>query len=494
MKKLILLLILFISTFSFSQSQTRDVVYLKNGSIIKGTITEMNPSENLKIKTGDGSLFVYKMSEILKMEKEEFSSPNVNTNNNINNNNINNNVEGLSESKAKEVINALFTNKDLSESIKVVGVSEWSSELRKESSEFRFIAGKVKLNVLNYGKWKVQHASTTFKFKRIDGEWYIKDISANFSGYGYVPYGRWVRGIYEKVSEVKTKSQIKATTQNNIKKLENAGDYKQADISELVLKPIYLKADNVPLFENSSNRFSVKKLPKNCNECRNDNITSIENTVNKAVQSTNRYSSINEDDFKSSSNNAKFTIYVSQITNKHKGVKENGADKGFSCSIKYGVSLRANFTSPQEITVKDTKSNTATSSIWKVYSNKESAFNGALIELENQIKQLIFRYEPLALSVKAIELDEKGNPEYLVLNEANNLFDKKKVNFYIIESSSLSVNNNKFSASNILGEVTYKKSDFPNEIKMKIKKSKLKKALKEYIGKESELIGMSNSK
>ena len=43
MKKLILLFTIFISSFAFSQTQTRDVVYLKNGSIIKGQIKEMNP-------------------------------------------------------------------------------------------------------------------------------------------------------------------------------------------------------------------------------------------------------------------------------------------------------------------------------------------------------------------------------------------------------------------------------------------------------------------
>ena len=49
----------------------RDVVYLKNGSIIKGMVIEQIPTESLKIKTSDGSLFVYKMEEVLKIVKEE---------------------------------------------------------------------------------------------------------------------------------------------------------------------------------------------------------------------------------------------------------------------------------------------------------------------------------------------------------------------------------------------------------------------------------------
>jgi len=48
-----------------------DVVYLKNGSIIKGLIMEQIPNESLKIQTSDGSLFVYKMEEVVKITKEE---------------------------------------------------------------------------------------------------------------------------------------------------------------------------------------------------------------------------------------------------------------------------------------------------------------------------------------------------------------------------------------------------------------------------------------
>lgn len=44
--------------------QTPNQVYLKNGSIIKGTIVEMDPLNVIKIQTSDGSLFVFQMAEI----------------------------------------------------------------------------------------------------------------------------------------------------------------------------------------------------------------------------------------------------------------------------------------------------------------------------------------------------------------------------------------------------------------------------------------------
>ena len=56
--------------FGARAEELQDVVYLKNGSIIRGTIIEQVPNESLKILTGDGSIFVYEMSQIQKMTKE----------------------------------------------------------------------------------------------------------------------------------------------------------------------------------------------------------------------------------------------------------------------------------------------------------------------------------------------------------------------------------------------------------------------------------------
>lgn len=52
------------------QKEKEDVVYLKNGSIIRGQVIEMKPNESIKIQTRDGSVFVYSMNEVLKMDKE----------------------------------------------------------------------------------------------------------------------------------------------------------------------------------------------------------------------------------------------------------------------------------------------------------------------------------------------------------------------------------------------------------------------------------------
>lgn len=78
----ILFLSLFISSLCYAQSQTTDVVYLKNGSIIRGMIIEQVPNKSLKIKTADGSVFVYSISDVEKMTKEESITAKKNFSNN----------------------------------------------------------------------------------------------------------------------------------------------------------------------------------------------------------------------------------------------------------------------------------------------------------------------------------------------------------------------------------------------------------------------------
>ena len=70
-KYLALLLFALITTLSFGQSNYQDVIYLKNGSIIRGVIIEQVPNKSIKIETADRSVFVYQIDEIEKIAKEE---------------------------------------------------------------------------------------------------------------------------------------------------------------------------------------------------------------------------------------------------------------------------------------------------------------------------------------------------------------------------------------------------------------------------------------
>jgi hypothetical protein len=48
----------------------QDVVYLEDGSVIRGTIIEQIPGESLQIQTRDGSVFVFRMEEVARITRE----------------------------------------------------------------------------------------------------------------------------------------------------------------------------------------------------------------------------------------------------------------------------------------------------------------------------------------------------------------------------------------------------------------------------------------
>ncbi len=60
-------LILFAIFGFIGTALAEDVVYLKDGSVIHGTITEEVPGKTIKIETNDGNIFVYKVKAIDKI-------------------------------------------------------------------------------------------------------------------------------------------------------------------------------------------------------------------------------------------------------------------------------------------------------------------------------------------------------------------------------------------------------------------------------------------
>ena len=65
-----LLAIMFLTAIAVQAQEQQEVVYLKNGSIVRGVIIEQIPNASLKIQTADGSIFAYKMEEVEKITKE----------------------------------------------------------------------------------------------------------------------------------------------------------------------------------------------------------------------------------------------------------------------------------------------------------------------------------------------------------------------------------------------------------------------------------------
>ena len=72
MKRVVLFLVCLMGmNFTFAQSNLQDVVYLKNGSIIRGDIIEMVPGEMVKIMTSDGSVFVHNFAGCGEVHQRE---------------------------------------------------------------------------------------------------------------------------------------------------------------------------------------------------------------------------------------------------------------------------------------------------------------------------------------------------------------------------------------------------------------------------------------
>lgn len=74
MKRIFVSVFALIATIGLAMGAS-DVIYLKNGSVIKGDIVEQVPGKSLKVKTSDGSLFVCAFDDVERITKEEESHP-----------------------------------------------------------------------------------------------------------------------------------------------------------------------------------------------------------------------------------------------------------------------------------------------------------------------------------------------------------------------------------------------------------------------------------
>ena len=71
MKKALLIVCAVVcSVFYVAAQQYQDVVYLKNGSVVRGIILEQIPGKTIKIATDNGSHFIFTLAEVEKMTKE----------------------------------------------------------------------------------------------------------------------------------------------------------------------------------------------------------------------------------------------------------------------------------------------------------------------------------------------------------------------------------------------------------------------------------------
>jgi hypothetical protein len=72
MKRILLFLIIFtgMAVTVCAQNSVQEIVYLKNGSIIRGVIIEQIPNRSLKIRTADGNIFICQTKDVNRITKE----------------------------------------------------------------------------------------------------------------------------------------------------------------------------------------------------------------------------------------------------------------------------------------------------------------------------------------------------------------------------------------------------------------------------------------
>lgn len=59
-----------IMSFCVNAEELKEMLFLKDGNIIRGTIIELIPEGRVKIQTADGSIFVYQMTDVDRISKE----------------------------------------------------------------------------------------------------------------------------------------------------------------------------------------------------------------------------------------------------------------------------------------------------------------------------------------------------------------------------------------------------------------------------------------
>jgi hypothetical protein len=118
MHRILLFAFVIISTHVFAQIKGGDVVYLKNGSVIKGIIIKNYSDSTLAIRTTDGSLFIFNNRDVARTLVDNAASTNKNSRNTYGNTNphINNlwfgfNVEPQYQNifYSKKQANAIWT-------------------------------------------------------------------------------------------------------------------------------------------------------------------------------------------------------------------------------------------------------------------------------------------------------------------------------------------------------------------------------------------------
>jgi len=498
----ILLTIFLISSFILQAQNTRDVVYLKNGSVIKGKITEMNPSENLKIETSDGSLFVYQMSEIKKMEKEEFVGKEVN--------------QKTTSMISQSTIDKFFSNwlSKNRPALKFIGVSKKNGVKREiygqkiYEIEYELIfetKQDIYINATAFGSAWANKFVDDFSYalqgsdgyesalagakKRIPkGQRFVANGSLSFeetdngwrsSSFKNENY-KTVASNYVSSDMMKRQAEERAKLAAELKvKL----DWKKEDTEPAEFISHYFKVDNVPLFSYGNIQYKIE--PISSYSGRNDVASSIQNVFYQAIESTNREQKSDELSYSSSLNQGLCEFKILKVDFPFKNT-------GYQCNILISGKISGAYNEPENFPFDYSISLSAKSNRYKKNLSKNQAFASALDDLKAKVRGFIFQYEPIVVEFIRVETNKRGKVNKIVFKKPSMFLNTRKMKFVVMKPSDLGLRNNKFVMTAKVGDCMFKGEINGDEIICNVSGGKNKKAFAKLIDSEEKYIALSS--
>jgi hypothetical protein len=500
MKLNISIVVFFISIIAFAQTQTRDVLYLKNGSVIKGAITEMNPNTGIKIKTADGSVFVYKMDEIVKTEKEEFVGQKVNqeTTSVVTQEALDNHFKNFFSEK-RPALKFIGVSKKNGVKREIYGqkVYEVEYELIIEATQDLYISDMMSINgngfkkdfsyltkqpqgwdaYMNAGSKKLGKgqrvvANGALGFEETDNGW--RSTSFNNKNYKTVASNYVSPDMAKRIAEERAKQ---------ITELKADLDWRSEDIQPVKFEPQYFKTKNTPYFDFGHSKYII--TTSKSYKGRNDNARDIYNAFFEAIESTNRNSTDSKDTFDTSPNQANYTFIIS-------GINFTFKETGYQCSINVIGRAKGAYNDPDLYPFNYPLKLNSKSNSYKKNMSKAEAFSYALTDFKRAVRGLIFKYEPIQVEFSHIITNKRGKVDKIVFKKPNQFISTKKMKFVLMQPQNLYVEDGKFKISGKIGDCTFKGKIEGNEIICSVSGGKNKKAIAKYIDTTEKLIGISS--
>ncbi|NOQ75950.1 MAG: hypothetical protein GQ574_28345 [Crocinitomix sp.] len=502
MKKIALLFLFLNCCLAFGQAQNQDVLYLKNGSIIKGSILEMDPTTGIKIKTTDGSLFVYKMEEILKTEKMEFVGDEVSQET----------TEEISQAAIEDVFTS-YIAKNRS-ALQFIGVSKVNG-IKKEVEGQQIYDIEYELIIESTAAIYVNDKRSMYNNKSfIDNfDYYIENASAQDVKYSLSktlkPFNKGTRFLFQGTLPFEqTDNGWRAQTFSNksykvvssnymtpemkkreaeekarlLEELKRKLDWRRDDVASFDFRNLDLKATNVPLFDYGYSNYSLQKSENYSG--RNDVLLEMQEVFYSALTSSNRYTEVESSELTSSENSGIVAFSIDKVD-------FTFVEAGYRCLMSISVKIQGDYKAPNEYTYEYTVPVTAQSTYAIKNYSKREAFNSALGSLRIAIRAFVFKYEPIEIEVLRIETNKRGKPTQVIFKKPEKFISARKITFLVLNPDAVKIEDKTFKITSKVGNCIFKGEIIGDEIICEINGIENRKAFIGCLENNVELIGIS---